>query len=60
MIGQQSTRPIHPDVGQRGVLDADLREASRLNTADHHVLVLLSEQPEHALRPSERLPRKQR
>jgi hypothetical protein len=47
-------------VGQRGVLDADLREASRLNTADHHVLVLLSEQPEHALRPSERLPRKQR
>jgi hypothetical protein len=47
-------------VGQRGVLDADLREASRLNTADYLVLVLLSEQPEHALRTSERLPRKQR
>jgi DNA-binding MarR family transcriptional regulator len=35
------------------VLDADLLEASRLNTADYHVLVLLSEQPEHALRMSE-------
>jgi DNA-binding MarR family transcriptional regulator len=35
------------------VLDADLLEASRLHTADYHVLVLLSEQPEHALRMSE-------
>ena len=37
------------------VLDADLLEASRLNTADYHVLVLLSESEQlgHALRMSE-------
>jgi hypothetical protein len=35
------------------VLDADLLEASRLNTAEYHVLELLSEQPEHGLRMSE-------
>ena len=37
------------------VLDADIVEASPLNTADYHVLGLLSEseQPEHTLRMSE-------
>jgi len=35
------------------VLDADLLAISRLNMADYHVLVLLSEAPEHALRMSE-------
>jgi DNA-binding MarR family transcriptional regulator len=35
------------------VLDADLDDASRLNMADYHVLVLLSERPEHAMRMNE-------
>ena len=35
------------------VLDADLDAASRLNMADYHVLVLLSEQPDHAIRMNE-------
>jgi DNA-binding MarR family transcriptional regulator len=35
------------------VLDADLDAASRLNMAEYHVLVLLSEQPDHALRMNE-------
>lgn len=35
------------------VLDADLDNASRLNMADYHVLVLLSERPEHAMRMNE-------
>jgi DNA-binding MarR family transcriptional regulator len=34
------------------VLDADLLAVSRLNMADYHVLVLLSEAPEHAMRMS--------
>jgi DNA-binding MarR family transcriptional regulator len=34
------------------VLDADLLAASRLNMADYHVLVLLSEAPERAMRMS--------
>ncbi len=35
------------------VLDADLAAVSRLNMADYHVLVLLSERPEHAIRMNE-------
>ena len=35
------------------VLDADLLAISRLNMADYHVLVLLSEEPRHAMRMSE-------
>jgi DNA-binding MarR family transcriptional regulator len=35
------------------VLDADLDDASRLNMADYHVLVLLSERSEHAMRMNE-------
>ena len=35
------------------VLDADLLAISRLNMADYHVLVLLSEAPDHAMRMSE-------
>lgn len=35
------------------VLDADLDDASRLNMAEYHVLVLLSERPEHAMRMNE-------
>lgn len=35
------------------LLDADLLAASRLNMADYHVLVLLSEAPDHAMRMSE-------
>jgi DNA-binding MarR family transcriptional regulator len=35
------------------VLDADLDDGSRLNMADYHVLVLLSERPEHAMRMNE-------
>ena len=35
------------------VLDADLGSASRLNMADYHVLVLLSEPPERAMRMNE-------
>ena len=35
------------------VLDADLDDASRLNMADYHVLVLLSERPERAMRMNE-------
>jgi DNA-binding MarR family transcriptional regulator len=35
------------------LLDADLDDASRLNMADYHVLVLLSETPEHAMRMNE-------
>src|SRR5712675_649551 len=35
------------------VLDADLAAGSRLNMADYHVLVLLSELPEHAMRMNE-------
>jgi DNA-binding MarR family transcriptional regulator len=35
------------------VLDADLLDASGLNMADYHVLVVLSEHPEHAMRMTE-------
>jgi DNA-binding MarR family transcriptional regulator len=35
------------------VLDADLLAVSRLNMADYHVLVLLSEHPDRAMRMSE-------
>jgi DNA-binding MarR family transcriptional regulator len=35
------------------VLDADLAAVSRLNMADYHVLVLLSERSEHAMRMNE-------
>jgi DNA-binding MarR family transcriptional regulator len=35
------------------VLDADLDIASRLNMAEYHILVLLSEQPNHAMRMNE-------
>ncbi|MDT5348466.1 MAG: hypothetical protein QOH91_1753 [Mycobacterium sp.] len=35
------------------LLDADLLAVSRLNMADYHVLVLLSEHPDHAMRMSE-------
>ena len=35
------------------VLDSDLDDASRLKMADYHVLVLLSERPEHAMRMNE-------
>jgi DNA-binding MarR family transcriptional regulator len=35
------------------VLDADLHAINRLNMADYHVLVLLSEEPGHAMRMSE-------
>jgi DNA-binding MarR family transcriptional regulator len=35
------------------MLDADLAAVSRLNMADYHVLVLLSERTEHAMRMNE-------
>lgn len=35
------------------MLDAGLAAGSRLNMADYHVLALLSEQPDHAMRMNE-------